>query len=125
MAIHGIGTDLCSTERIANVYQRHGKKFVEKILESSERPSISSEITAEFLAKKFACKEAISKALGCGIGAQLSFHDIIISRQGNNPPRVRLSKSAKERFGNVKIHLSVSDDAGFAMAFALAEVCGS
>lgn len=70
-----------------------------------------------YLAKRFAAKEAISKALGVGIGENLSFQDIEISNNDLGKPIVLL-----EKFPDIKIHLSLSDEKeGLAIAFAIAE----
>ena len=116
--ITGIGTDLVSIKRIKEIFYSHGERFVKRILTGSEVEKYSSKSEVEkinYLAKRFAAKEAISKALGTGIG-NLSFHDIEIKNLNSGKPTVHVKK-----FENLRIHLSISDEKDFALAFAIAE----
>lgn len=117
--IYGIGTDICNIQRIEKVYQKSGSIFVERLLTISEIELFEkSAKKAAFLAKRFAIKEAVSKALGTGIGANLSFQDIEISRQNGQRPKVVVQR---EEFKHLKIHISVSDEEHYAIAYAIAE----
>ncbi len=132
--ILGIGTDLCSIIRIHSVYQKHGNRFVNRILNPLEQEqhnrrygqlhTKTSDIGC-FLAKRFAAKEAISKAMGTGIGA-LNWHDISILSDHAGAPRVHLSQNGmrllNDRFpklGSAEVYISLTDDYPYAQAFAL------
>ncbi len=119
--IIGIGTDIISLERIEYALEAFGSKFLQRILTVRERNYFieihNKENKIAYLAKRFAAKEAISKALGVGIGENLSFQDIEISNNDLGKPIVTLVNIEK-----VTVHLSLSDEKeGFAIAFALAE----
>jgi holo-[acyl-carrier protein] synthase len=119
--IYGVGSDLISLERIRYALSAFGNKFLQRILTRNELNYYiemhNEDNKIAFLAKRFAAKEAISKALGTGIGESLSFKDIEISNNEEGKPLVKV-----ERFPDIKIHLSLSDEKeGLAMAFAIAE----
>lgn len=132
--ILGIGTDLCSIVRIHSVYQKHGNGFVNRILNPLEQEQYNRRYgeshtdtsdMAFFLAKRFAAKEAISKAMGTGIGT-LNWHDISILSDHAGAPHVHLSQNAmrllNDRFpnlGSAEVYISLSDDYPYAQAFAL------
>jgi len=108
-----IGTDITQISRIKKAVEKFGDKFKSRFLtaeESSRTKKISS------LAGLWAAKEAISKALGCGIGSDLSFHDIIITKDNRGAPHFTLSEQAKEKFPIAESSLSISHDGGFAIA---------
>ncbi|CAA6823654.1 MAG: Holo-[acyl-carrier protein] synthase (EC, partial [uncultured Sulfurovum sp.] len=74
---------------------------------------------ANSLAGYWAAKEAIAKALGCGIGAELSFHDITIYKDAKGAPHFRLSERAKKIHKMKSSSLSIAHDGGFAIAIAI------
>jgi holo-[acyl-carrier protein] synthase len=80
---------------------------------------------AEFAAGRFAAKEAVVKALGCGIGKQVGFHDIDVLPDELGKPVCRLSQAALERLNladaALRIHLSITHSAAMAAAYAVAE----
>ena len=119
--LSGIGTDLLELDRISSVYQKHGKRFIDRILTKKEKieAEYRSDI-ANYLAKQFAAKEAISKALGVGIGA-LSFQDMEVLRNASGQPIVTLSKKAQVHFPVSKIHISLSDTQTHVLAFCIIE----
>jgi len=110
-----IGIDLVSIQRIEAFMARFGQRGLEKFLSPEEISLISSPKTA---AGFWAVKEAVSKALGCGIGADLSFHDIIISKTEKNAPLVHLSPKAKTFHRVEGIAVSITHDSGLAAAVA-------
>ena len=88
----GIGTDIVEIARIADVLDRQGDAFVQRILTHSEQKQYqASKQKAAFLAKRFAAKEAVAKALGTGIGSGVSFQDMTISNDEKGAPSVSLS----------------------------------
>ena len=124
--ISGIGIDLCDVERIRNVLKRYGDHFVSRILdpvEHSEFQSLRASQRPQFLAKRFAAKEAISKALGTGIGRGFGFRDLFVRHDELGRPVVELNPENKVLSDALpcKIHLSVSDDRSHAIAFCTIE----
>lgn len=110
-----VGTDLVSVARIREALDRFGDRFVDRYL----LPEESSGKSAESLAGYWAAKEAVAKALGCGIGAELGFHDIRLHRSPKGAPSFSLSEAARRRFEIRDSSLSISHDAGFALAVAV------
>jgi len=89
--ILGIGTDLIEVERIKASYERFGERFLNRILHPAETAyCLSHKEPAPFLAARFAAKEAISKAFGTGIGAQLGWLDMEVGRKESGEPFVIL-----------------------------------
>jgi len=113
-----IGTDIIQTSRIEVMLEKFGMKFKRRYLSSAEIELASS--TAS-LAGFWAAKEAISKALGCGIGSQLGFHDIHITKDPRGAPHFTLSKNAQTLHGIQNASLSISHDGGFAIAVVIIE----
>ena len=124
--INGIGIDLCDVERIRNVLKRHGNHFASRILdplEYAEFKLLKASQRPQFLAKRFAAKEAISKALGTGIGQGFGFRDLFVRHDELGRPLVELNPENKVLSDALpcKIHLSVSDDHFYAIAFCTIE----
>ena len=119
--LKGVGTDLLEIIRVESVYLRHGKRFSQRILTKAEiKESHSRKNICNYLAKQFAAKEAVSKALGVGIGI-LSFQDIEVLRNLRGQPSVTLSNKANQKFSCPKIHLSLSDTKTHVLAFCVIE----
>src|SRR4051812_2594007 len=87
----GIGIDIIEVGRIASSYERFGDRFLNRILHPNEISyCLSHKTPGPFLAARFAAKEAISKAFGTGIGAQLGWQDMEICRKDSGEPYVVL-----------------------------------
>jgi holo-[acyl-carrier protein] synthase len=116
-----IGTDIVEIQRIASALERQGDKFVQRILTESEIVEYQARgDSLPFLAKRFAAKEAIAKALGTGIGRGISFQHMIVSNDSEGAPQVELQASAAERLkqiGATKILISLADEKQFALAY--------
>lgn len=108
-----IGTDIIHIQRIESSLEKFGDKFKTKFLNESEIELVKK---LESLAGFWAAKEAIAKALGCGIGTELAFHDIILSKDLKGAPSFTLSPKAQKRHQIKEASLSISHDAGFAIA---------
>ncbi len=129
--IVGIGTDIIEIERIAKSITKQPIAFAERVLTPSEMEqfqSLKAEQQPRFLAKRFAAKEAISKALGTGIGRGVSFQHIQIDHDDFGKPVPILVDGAYQRFvslaGGAKTlnaQLSISDEIHYAQAFAILE----
>ena len=123
--IFGVGTDLASVVRVAEALARHGDGFAARILCAAEMDEYRERRNkAAFLAKRFAAKEAIAKALGTGIGAELGFCDMRIVHEAAGRPGVVFHGAGEatcRRLGIGRVHLSISDEHRYATAFAVAE----
>ena len=121
-ALISLGTDILKIERIDAVVARLGDRFVRRILTENERLEYgSSGQPNRLLAKRFAAKEAIAKALGTGIGRGVSWQDIQINHDENGAPLVELSGGAQEvahRRGAASVLLSLTDETDYVVAFA-------
>ena len=123
--ILGIGIDLIEVERIRSSFQKFGDRFAQRILRPAEISyCLQHRDPAPFLAVRFAAKEAISKAFGTGIGAELGWHDLEISRKPSGEPYVVLHEKGAALFatrGGVSMHISLSHTVQHATAFAVLE----
>ena len=123
--ILGIGIDIIEVERIQASYEKFGERFLNRILHPNEISyCLSHRVPGPFLAARFAAKEAISKAFGTGIGAQLGWHDMEIRRKESGEPFVVLhGKGAtllQERNGRIVL-ISLSHTQAHATAVAILE----
>jgi len=118
-----IGTDIVEIQRIADAIERQGEKFVKRILTESEIADFQARgETAAFLAKRFAAKEAIAKALGTGIGRGISFQHMIIANNSLGAPEVRLEGNAAEllkKLNGSRVLLSLADEKHSALAYVV------
>jgi holo-[acyl-carrier protein] synthase len=118
--IKGIGTDIIELSRIKEVWARRGDRFLQRLFTQTELDyCLSKNDPLPHLAARFAAKEAISKALGTGIGESLGWKEIEITKESSGKPGVELSESAKLHFGNPIIHLSMSHTKEYAIAYAI------
>ena len=111
-----IGTDITVVSRMEKSIKRFGDKFLDRFL-SLEEKKIAKK--AESIAGYWSAKEAISKALGCGIGRELSFHDIIIYKDKKGAPHFMLTANAQKLHNVTTSSLSISHDGGFAIAVVI------
>jgi holo-[acyl-carrier protein] synthase len=123
--ILGVGIDIIEVARIRSSYERFGERFVNRILLPNEIAyCLSHKVPAPFLAARFAAKEAISKAFGTGIGAQLGWQDMEVGRKESGEPFVILhgggKKLLEERKGRVVL-ISLSHTQEHATAVAILE----
>ena len=97
--ILGVGIDIIDVARIEASYQKFGERFLNRILLPDEIGyCLSHRAPGPFLAARFAAKEAISKAFGTGIGAQLGWHDMEVRRKESGEPYVVLHGSGQKLF---------------------------
>ena len=123
--ILGIGTDIIEVRRIAASFEKFGERFVNRILLPDEIAyCMAHKNPAPFIAVRFAAKEAISKAFGTGIGAQLGWQDIEIRRKESGEPFVVLHGKGKKLFaarGARQLHISLTHTENYAAATAILE----
>src|SRR3989338_388668 len=105
----GLGNDLVEIHRIAKSIETHQDHFLHRIFTQKERDyCLQFQDATTHFAGRFSAKEAIAKALGTGIGSELSWHDLEILPDSMGKPIVHLSEQANKRFQNPTILLSIS-----------------
>ena len=121
MNIFGIGIDIVEVERIKKIHQKYGEKFASKILSNDELKNfLKDKNKIHFLAKRFAAKEAVGKALGVGIKNGSILKNIEIKNDINGKPFVNIKDIEKLNMTEKKeIHISLSDEKKFAVANAV------
>ena len=126
--ILGIGSDLCSIERIRSSLDRFGERFERRVFTEAERAKAATRpmTRAGTYAKRFAAKEAFSKAIGTGFTRGVFMRDIGVVNKASGEPTLQLSGGAKERLDAMipeghaaRIHLTMTDDFPFALAFVV------
>jgi holo-[acyl-carrier protein] synthase len=123
--IYGIGTDLVEIGRIAKVLERYGERFARRILcEAELRRFHAHRQPAAYLAKRFAAKEAFSKALGTGIRKPASWHDIRVVNLESGRPALEFSAELQLLLQMKRVqsaHLSLTDEKDMAAATVILE----
>ena len=123
--IFGIGTDIVEVARIEASIAQFGDDFAKRILAPSELPSyLDSKIKARFLAKRFAAKEAFSKALGTGLREPATFQNIAVSHDDLGKPVLLLAAELQKYLDSKNItqaHITISDEKNLAAAFVVLE----
>jgi holo-[acyl-carrier protein] synthase len=123
--ILGTGIDIIEVARVQASHQRFGERFLNRLLLADEIAyCLSHKNPAPFLAARFAAKEAVSKAFGTGIGAQLGWHDLEIRRKASGEPYVVLHGKGKKLFKSrraKRLLVSLSHTANYAAATAVLE----
>ena len=121
MKIFGIGTDIVSVDRVKNSLKN--KLFLSRIFNEKEVAKCKKNINYQnCYAKRFAAKEAFSKALGTGISKGINFDEIIVHNIKTGKPKIKLLGNTKKKVikllkkKNIKIFVSLSDDKPFAVA---------
>jgi len=120
--VRGIGVDIVKLERVEAAYERFGERFARKVLSPDELAT--NAITASFIAKRFASKEAIAKALGTGFREGITMPLITVTKNQLNKPEVALTGAAEERLraiGAQEVLVSISDEVDSVVAFAIAQ----
>lgn len=124
MAIIGMGTDIIEISRIAQAAEKN-TRFARRILTETEWDIFNQQADpVRYLAKRFAAKEAAAKALQTGIGRGISWHHLEIANHDSGAPFLILSQGALQVFknrGGRSSHLSISDEARFAVATVIFE----
>lgn len=123
--IIGIGTDLIHIDRIEKSYARFGERLLDRLLAPAEREAfIRRGHSVNYLAKRFAAKEATAKALRVGIGARARWAEIEVTNNADGAPQLRLSGAAAltAKALNVKrSHIALADEVNLAQAFVILE----
>ena len=128
--IIGIGNDLCDIRRIENSLERFGDRFLNRVFTAAERAKADSRpfTRAGTLAKRFAAKEAFSKAVGTGFKRGVFMKDIGVVNLPSGQPSLELTGGARARLDAltpsghaVHVHLTMTDDHPWAQAFVVLE----
>ena len=127
--ILGVGTDLANIDRIAGVLERHGDRFRNRVFtEIEQRKAERRKDVAGTYAKRWAAKEACSKALGTGFRMGISWKDMAVSNLKTGQPVMTVTGWAAERLKEMTpegheatIHVSLTDDHPWAQAFVVIE----
>jgi holo-[acyl-carrier protein] synthase len=121
--IFGVGTDIVELVRVQQTYERFGERFVERLLMPEERERFeASRQPVRFLAMRFAGKEAAVKAMGTGFRHGMWIRDVGILNNEWGRPYLIFSERGRavcERLGIGEGHVSLTDDAGLVVAFAV------
>jgi holo-[acyl-carrier protein] synthase len=127
--ILGIGTDLANIERIAATLDRFGDRFRARVFTAEEqRKAASRQDSAGTYAKRWAAKEACSKALGTGLRMGIAWKDMGVTNLPGGAPRMHVTGWAAERLAAMTppgheavIHVTLTDDHPWAQAFVVIE----
>ena len=126
--IIGIGSDLCNIERIQNSLDRFGERFIARVFTATERAKAEKRpfTRAGTYAKRFAAKEAFSKAVGTGFKRGVFMRDIGVVNRPSGEPTLELTGGARERLDALtppghaaRVHLTMTDDHPFALAVVI------
>ncbi|KHS48119.1 MULTISPECIES: holo-ACP synthase [Novosphingobium] len=128
--IIGMGSDLCNIERIRNSIDRFGDRFIDRVFTEVEKAKAARRplTIAGTLAKRFAAKEAFSKAVGTGFKAGVFMKDIGVVNAKSGAPTLALTGGAAARLAAITpdgyeaiVHLTLTDDHPWAQAFVVIE----
>jgi holo-[acyl-carrier protein] synthase len=122
--ILGVGTDLVEIARIERALARYGARFARRILADSEfREFLGNSRPAAFLAKRFAAKEAFSKAMGTGLRHPVRWPQIIVGHDRLGKPEFRYTAALQPLIDSrgCRAHLSITDERSMACAFVVLE----
>ena len=123
--IFGVGTDIVEIERVRKALERWGERFAERILCAPELARFRKhKLPANYLAKRFAAKEAFTKALGTGIKAPANWHGVWVANLPSGKPELQFSEPLKKLLSTRGIsgsHLSLADERGIAVATVILE----
>ena len=129
-SIIGIGSDLCNISRIENSLARFGDRFINRVFTEAERSRAERRplTRAGTYAKRFAAKEAFSKAVGTGFKRGVFMKDIGVANLPSGAPTLRLTGGAAHRLDALtpaghamRVHLTMTDDHPWAQAFVILE----
>jgi holo-[acyl-carrier protein] synthase len=123
--IYGVGTDIIEIPRIAAALERFGDKFARRILCEPELKRFATHrLPAAYLAKRFAAKEAFTKALGTGIHAPANWHGVWVSNLRSGKPTLQFTAALQAMLdarGVAHAHVSLTDERGLASATVILE----
>jgi len=122
--IVGIGTDIVAVARLRGMWERHGDRALDKLLAPNELDDFARAADkGRFLAKRFAAKEAFAKAFGSGVRPPVLLPAIAVGHDALGKPKFNFHGQLAEIVENRRLtaHLSISDEAEYAVAYVLLE----
>lgn len=128
--ILGVGTDLCNIDRIEGTIARFGERFLSRVYTEAERAKAESRprAVAATYAKRWAAKEACSKALGTGLRMGIAWRDMAVANLWTGQPTMQLTGWAADRLAvmtppghEARVHVTLTDDHPWAQAFVVIE----
>jgi holo-[acyl-carrier protein] synthase len=123
--IYGVGTDVVEIGRIAKALERFGERFARRVLcEPELKRFVRHRLPVNYLAKRFAAKEAFTKALGTGIHAPANWHGVWVTNLKSGKPVLEFTPALQQLLQQRKIahaHVSLSDEKGVAFATVILE----
>ena len=126
MSIRALGMDLTQVDRVQEVFERRGDRFLDRVFTPAEQAYCDRRVKSRWThyAGRFAVKEAVMKTLGTGWAKGVRWVDIEVTREPGQAPQLTLhgeSKRIAETLGIERIHITITHDAGVAAAVAIAE----
>ena len=127
--IYGIGADICDIRRIRASLERHGERFVHRILSDgelatwTERSARWPDRGVSYLASRFCAKEAFSKAIGLGMRLPMTWRQCEIAKAPSGKPEIVLHGALKDWFAarQLTAHITVTDETDYAASFCVVE----
>ena len=123
--IYGIGTDVVEVKRIKGAIERFGDAVAKKILNNAEYSIYNkTKVKENFLAKRFAAKEAFAKALGTGFRGMVTLKSIEVTNNSLGKPSIKMTAGLQNLVDSLDIkscYLSISDEKNIAVAFVVLE----
>ena len=127
--IYGVGTDICDVRRVAQILERRGDRFAEKVLGPHEievfraRRARVEGRGLSYLATRFSAKEAFSKAIGLGMRMPMTWRACEIVKAPSGKPEIRLHGALAEWFDarGLQAHVTVTDETDYAASFVVVE----
>lgn len=128
-AIYGIGTDICEIPRIEAALARHGERFALKVLGPGEVEVFRARLVrarkrgVNYLATRFAAKEAFAKAIGLGLRMPMTWRACETLNAPSGQPQIRLHGQLADWFAARRLlaHVTVTDESAYAAAFVVVE----
>ncbi len=128
--IVGLGQDVCEVKRIHRTIERFGRRFIHRVFTKEEQKSCNRRLlSSDCYARRFAAKEAVSKALGTGFRKGVFWRNISVVNLAGGKPTIALSGGALERLNKLvpkgfkaQIDVSLTDDSGLAYAIVIISV---
>lgn len=124
MSIIGIGIDIIQISRIKKIINKFGNKFIKRILSKKEWKKFLKNNNINFVAKRFAVKEAISKSFGTGLRKGINFKNFELYHNSYGKPKIKFLKKAKifsKKLNIQSIHISITDEKKYICAVAIIE----
>ena len=127
--IYGVGTDICDVRRVAQILDRRGERFAEKVLGPHEIEVFRARLAKvearglSYLATRFSAKEAFSKAIGLGMRLPMAWRDCEVVKASSGKPEIRLHGALAEWFAarRLRAHVSVTDETDYEASFVVVE----